>query len=85
MLDRPKRTARSSSTSPSAPRAGWRPTRTCRKASSSYDHLVVRRWDFELVRRAIADLCRRVEGSDWETVGTKLSRYGAWEFEDYEE
>lgn len=48
-------------------------------------HLVVERWDEELVRRAIQDLCLRNEGSDWPEVATKLSRYAYWEFEDYRE
>lgn len=48
-------------------------------------HLLVERWDEDLVRRAISGLCLNNEGSDWPTVATKLSRYGYWEFEDYRE
>lgn len=48
-------------------------------------HLLVTRWDAALVHRAISDLCRRTEGRDWNEIATKLSRYGAWEFEDYRE
>lgn len=48
-------------------------------------HLVVERWDDDLVQRAIQDLCLRNEGSDWPEVATKLSRYAYWEFEDYRE
>jgi hypothetical protein len=32
-----------------------------------------------------SDLCRRTEGTDWNDVATKLSRYATWEFEDYSE
>lgn len=49
------------------------------------DHPVVERWDEQLVRRAIQDVCLRNEGSDWHDVATKLSRYAYWEFEDYRE
>ena len=47
------------------------------------NRLVVDRWDPELFRRAIGDLCLRTSGNDWSEVGNKLSRYLAWEFEDY--
>jgi hypothetical protein len=46
-------------------------------------HLVVDHWDADLVRRAIADLCRHVEGGDWGEVARKIARYGQWEFDDY--
>jgi phytoene dehydrogenase-like protein len=45
--------------------------------------LVVSRWDPDLLRRAIGDLCRHTSGSDWPEVAAKLSHYLAWEFEDY--
>jgi hypothetical protein len=45
--------------------------------------LLVTRWDAEVVLRAIGDLCRRTVGDDWNEVALKLSRYGAWEFDDY--
>lgn len=47
--------------------------------------LLLTRWDFELVERAIGDLCRRTEGDTWSDVALKLSRFGYWEFEDYRE
>lgn len=40
-------------------------------------HLIVERWDEDLVQRAIQDLCLRNEGSNWSEVATKLSRYAA--------
>jgi hypothetical protein len=46
-------------------------------------HLLVTRWDYEIVRRAISDLCTRTEGKDWNEIATKLSRSAHWEFEDY--
>jgi hypothetical protein len=46
-------------------------------------HLLISRWDSEPVERAIADLCRRIEGRDWPEVAAKLARYGSWEFDDY--
>ncbi len=47
--------------------------------------LLVSRWDHDMVRRAISDLCRRTEGESWDEIATKLSRFGHWEFEDYAE
>lgn len=49
-----------------------------------HSYVLLSQWDYDLLRRAIADLCRRAEGDDWSEVATKLSRYGAWEFEDKE-
>ena len=44
---------------------------------------VVDRWDLDLFRRAIGDLCSHTSGESWSEVANKLSRYLAWEFEDY--
>jgi hypothetical protein len=48
-------------------------------------YLFVTSWSASLVLRVFDDLCRNAEGSDWNEVATKLSRYGYWEFEDYRE
>ena len=48
-------------------------------------YIIVPTYDYDLVRRAIIDLCDRAQGPDWETVATWLARYGQWEFEDYQE
>jgi hypothetical protein len=45
--------------------------------------LLLERWDPAMVERAIGDLCRNTSGCDWNEVALKLSRFGAWEFEDY--
>ena len=45
--------------------------------------LVVSRWDPDLFRRAISDLCLHAIGADWSDVANKLSRYLDWEFEGY--
>jgi hypothetical protein len=47
--------------------------------------LAVNRWDPALFRRAVSDLCLHTSGHDWSEVASKLSRYLAWEFEDYVE
>lgn len=49
-----------------------------------HGYLVLSRWDHKIVERAVSDLCLRTEGADWREVATKLSRYGSWEFEDYQ-
>jgi hypothetical protein len=48
-------------------------------------HLVVNRYDLELIRGAIEDLCREATGSDWSSVAEYLARFSKWEFEDYRE
>jgi hypothetical protein len=45
--------------------------------------ILLERWDPTVVTRAISDLCQRTEGATWHDVGTSLSRFGRWEFEDY--
>lgn len=45
--------------------------------------LVLNEWNRVTVEQAISDLVRRTEGADWHEIGVKLSRFGAWEFEDY--
>ncbi len=47
--------------------------------------LVMTRWDYIVVERAINDLCRRTEGPDWLSIARKLNCYAYWEFEDYHE
>jgi hypothetical protein len=49
------------------------------------NHLVVNRYDLELIRGAIQDLCSDATGSDWNSVAKYLARFGKWEFEDYRE
>jgi Immunity protein 8 len=45
--------------------------------------LLLSRWDYNLVVRAISDLCLHTEGETWEEVATSLSRDADWEFADY--
>ena len=47
--------------------------------------LLLTRWDYAVLHRAIADLCAHTVGENWDEVATKLSRYGIWEFEDWKE
>jgi hypothetical protein len=46
-------------------------------------HLLLTKWDYNVLVRAISDLCRHAEGQDWNEIATKLSRFGRWEYEDY--
>jgi hypothetical protein len=46
-------------------------------------YIVVDSWDPKVVRRAVEDLCRRATGVTWQEIASKLSRFGPWEFEDY--
>jgi hypothetical protein len=45
--------------------------------------LLMARWDYATLKRALGDLCLHTEGADWGEIATKLSRYGRWEYEDY--
>lgn len=45
--------------------------------------ILLTRWDYQVLARALSDLCLHTEGNDWPEVATRLSRYGYWEFEDY--
>jgi hypothetical protein len=46
-------------------------------------HLVVDRWDYDTVHRAIADVCLHAEGLDWNEVAGKLASFGDWEFDGF--
>lgn len=45
--------------------------------------LIVLSYDFNLIKQKIEKEISRCTGDDWATVSEKLSRMGAWEFEDY--
>lgn len=47
--------------------------------------LIVEQFDWVLVRNAIEKICDEVTGDTWDAIASRLSRYGAWEFEDYRE
>ena len=47
-------------------------------------YLIVPRYDYDLVRRAIQEVCDQAQGPDWGTVASRLARYALWEFEDYD-
>lgn len=47
------------------------------------NYLVLPRYDYGLLWRAISDLCDRIEGPDWETVAKRIGRYGLWEYDDF--
>ena len=48
-------------------------------------YLILPRWDFQLLWKAITELCAQAEGPDWESVAARLARYGHWEYEDFQE
>src|SRR5688500_15230243 len=45
--------------------------------------LIVLEYDLELIKRQIVNYIHRSSGKDWPTIAQRLSRIGAWEFEDY--
>lgn len=46
-------------------------------------HLVVRRFDLQLIRGAIEEICSHARGESWSEIAARIGRYGKWEFEDY--
>lgn len=47
-------------------------------------YLLVKYYDYVLIWNAIEIACRPIQGDSWSDVAERLSRYGRWEFEDYE-
>ena len=45
--------------------------------------VLMSRWDYQTLERALGDLCLHTEGRDWAQIAARLSRYGHWEYEDY--
>jgi len=45
--------------------------------------LLVFEYDFLAIEKSIRTLCNRSAGQNWQEIAQKLSRFGAWEFEDY--
>jgi hypothetical protein len=43
--------------------------------------IVLSRWHYPTLHRAIDDLCKHTSGKDWLDVATQLSRFGFWEHE----
>lgn len=46
--------------------------------------ILIGRWDYATLARALGDLCFHTEGDDWNALAARLSRWGRWEFEDYQ-
>lgn len=42
-------------------------------------------YDYVTLERTLRRLCERTYGNTWEEVALKLSRYGNWEYEAYQE
>jgi hypothetical protein len=48
-------------------------------------YLFLKWYDPYLITQAIEKLCHSIDGPDWETIASRLSQSGRWEFEDYHE
>jgi hypothetical protein len=46
--------------------------------------ILVESFDFELIKRAVGEIIEKAERPSWEESVPVLSRYFAWEFEDYQ-
>lgn len=47
--------------------------------------ILVNQFSWTVIEEAITKICNSTTGKDWEEIASKLSRYGYWEFEDYQE
>lgn len=47
--------------------------------------IVMDRWSYPILERAISDLCLRTTGPDWDTIARRLAMLSDWEFEGYTE
>lgn len=47
--------------------------------------LLIPRYDYDLVLQAVTRRMDACQGKDWAEVANKLSRFMAWEFEDYQQ
>ncbi|GAB3626721.1 hypothetical protein PTE30175_05525 [Pandoraea terrae] len=45
--------------------------------------LIVETYDYDAIKSAIARYVAQVAETEWAAIAAKLSRIGAWEFEDY--
>lgn len=46
--------------------------------------MLVRSYDLKKIKKLISDYIEQCEGSDWLEIVQKLSRFFAWEYEDYQ-
>jgi hypothetical protein len=47
-------------------------------------YLFVAKYDYAQLKKIIEGLCSQANGEDWAAAAAFLSRYGAWEYEDYQ-
>jgi Immunity protein 8 len=47
--------------------------------------ILVFSYDYKEIERQITKLCSNISGDSWKDICLKLSRYGQWEFEDYQD
>jgi hypothetical protein len=52
--------------------------------STGRHYVIVDRFDWPALQTYFRKLVAGCQGADWHEVATRLSRYGYWEFEDYE-
>lgn len=50
---------------------------------SGANSLIVFNYDIENIKNKIVELVKSCEGRDWKDCGTKMSKFGLWEFESY--
>lgn len=48
-------------------------------------YLIVERYSYDVIWKAIMSICQGVSGSNWNEVAERLSVYGQWEFKNYKD
>jgi len=43
--------------------------------------VLMRRWDYAVLRKAITDLCEAFEAADWGTLASRIARTIPWEYD----
>lgn len=46
-------------------------------------HLIVSRFDAEMIKKAIRGYVEELEAPDWQGLAVEIGRLGKWEFDDY--
>jgi hypothetical protein len=46
-------------------------------------YLFLPRYNYDLLWKALYDLCDSTSGPNWQAIAQRLACYGQWEFEDY--
>jgi hypothetical protein len=67
------------------PRAAQRRLREQDRPLVGRHLVIVDQWDYPTIAAYLFERFESEEGADWDDLGTRLNRFGRWEFEDFDE